>query len=385
LAGCGEKLTAASQSLSVTSADLAAAVKALADNQADCDAKAEEHKAKMADLAKEAEIIKNTKMALSRTEGAAKVTYCSEESFLQLRSTRPSADESVRYVRDLAKKQKSTELAQLAARMSSMLRISAESGDDPFAKVKGLISDLIAKLEKEASADADHKAYCDRELAETHRKKDRRSSTVEKLSVRIEQMSARSAKLKEETAAAQKALADLAKAQADMDKLRGEENSAYVAAKADVDAGISGVKLALKILSEFAKCTEGEKKGSSTSILGMLEVVLADFIKKQAELVSGEEKAVADYEMQTRDNGLETVAKQKDVEYMTKESVGLDKAVGEATNERAGVQAELDAVLEYLSKLDKMCIAKPETYAERKRRREAELAGLREALRILGA
>ena len=32
------------------------------------------------------------------------------------------------------------------------------NGDDPFAKVKGLISDMIARLEEKASADATHKA-----------------------------------------------------------------------------------------------------------------------------------------------------------------------------------------------------------------------------------
>merc|ERR1719336_2856565 len=41
LAGCGEKLAVATQSLSVTSADLAAATKALADAGAECDAKTE--------------------------------------------------------------------------------------------------------------------------------------------------------------------------------------------------------------------------------------------------------------------------------------------------------------------------------------------------------
>merc|ERR1719188_1377434 len=114
----------------------------------------------------------------------------------------------------------------------------------------------------------------------------------------------------------------------------------------------------------------------------MLEVVAADFTKL-AELIAAEEKAIAEYESESRDNALEKVAKEKDVEYKSKEATGLDKAVVEATGERSGVQAELDAVLEYLGKLNKMCIAKAETYGERKRRREAELAGLREALRIL--
>ena len=44
---------------------------------------------------------------------------------------------------------------------------------------------------------------------------------------------------------------------------------------------------------------------------------------------------------------------------------------------------ELDAILEYLKQLKGRCVAKAETYGERKARRDAELAGLHEALEIL--
>merc|ERR550532_1275560 len=109
-------------------------------------------------------------------------------------------------------------------------------------------------------------------------------------------MTATAATLKQETAAAQQALADLAKAQADMDKLREEENANFVAAKADMEKGLQGVRLALKILNEFASCTSGEKQGAATSIIGMPEVVEADFQKKLVELVDGEDSAAAEYE-----------------------------------------------------------------------------------------
>merc|ERR1712223_2091877 len=95
---------------------------------------------------------------------------------------------------------------------------------DPFAKVKGLISDMIAKLEEAAGADATEKAFCDKELSETTAKKDEKTAEIEKLTTKIDQMSAATAKLTEEVAALQKALADLAAAQAEMDKLRGEES-----------------------------------------------------------------------------------------------------------------------------------------------------------------
>merc|ERR1712137_1165813 len=119
---------------------------------------------------------------------------------------------------------------------------------DPFTKVKGLIQDMIEKLEKEAEADATHKAFCDKELAESNEKKADKTAEIAKLSTKIDQMSARSAQLKQEVAALQKSLAELAASQAEMDKMRMEENEAFKQNKADMEQGLEGVKMALKVL-----------------------------------------------------------------------------------------------------------------------------------------
>lgn len=71
------------------------------------------------------------------------------------------------------------------------------------------------------------------------------------------------------------------------------------------------------------------------------------------------------------------------MKYKTKESKELDKTSAELNGDRSEVQAELDAVQEYLAGIEAKCIAKAETYATRKERREAEIAGLKEALQIL--
>ena len=55
------------------------------------------------------------------------------------------------------------ELSQLASRVTSAMYAESSHGDYPFAKVKGLISEMIARQEDEVSADATHKAYCDRD------------------------------------------------------------------------------------------------------------------------------------------------------------------------------------------------------------------------------
>merc|ERR1712151_947037 len=93
-----------------------------------------------------------------------------------------------------------------------------------FGKVKDLISNMIARLEKEAGADATKKAYCDKELAESNAKKSDKTDEIEKITTRIDRAAATSAQLKEEVATLQNQLSLLAKTQAEMDKLRKEEN-----------------------------------------------------------------------------------------------------------------------------------------------------------------
>merc|ERR1719161_3097354 len=115
----------------------------------------------------------------------------------------------------------------------------------------------------------------------------------------------------------------------------------------------------------------------------MLEVIEADFTKGLSELVSTEESAVAEYEKTTKENEISKTTKEQDVKYKTKNAKELDASVAELSSDMEGAQAELDAVLDYFEKLKEQCIEKAEPYEERKKRREAEIAGLKEALGIL--
>jgi len=286
----------------------------------------------------------------------------------------------VRFVRDLAKKQNAPALAQLAKRMASAAR-----GKDPFAKIKGLIADMIEKLEAEAESDASSKAYCDKELGESDTKAAEKTAEIAKLSTKIDSMTAKSAQLKEEVAELQKALAELAGSQAEMDKLRGEENELYKANKAETEKGLTGIKKALRVLTDYYSkdAAHGSAGGAGGGIIGLLEVCESDFSTALAEMVSTEESAQRTYDTESKENEIEKLTKEQDVKYKTKESKGLDKAVAEASSDRASVQEELGAVNDYLTRLHAQCDERVEPYAERKARREAEIAGLKEALEVL--
>merc|ERR1719253_990865 len=322
------------------------------------------------------------------TGGAADLTYdLAQVSLLQVSSTESSAGfDAVRFVRHLAQKQGSSALAQLSSRMASVLKLGAGAGDDPFAKVKGLISDMVARLEEEANADATLKAYCDKEMSESNAKKDELSAEIKKLTVKMEQMEAESAKLKEEVATLQKELAELAATQAEMDKLRAEEKATFDANAPEMEAGIQGVKLALKILREYYASEDKDHEaaeGAGAGIICLLEVAESDFSKLLAEMKVNEETAAAAYEKQSKENAVTKVMKERDVKYKTDFAAKLDKQVAEIKSDLEGLSTELVAVLDYLKTLNDQCVAKPETYEERKTKREAEIAGLKEALTIL--
>merc|ERR1740123_1693249 len=208
LAASGEAKATAQGDLTVTSKALAADISTLDDLHKDCLTKAQDFEAETKSRTEELKALAEAKKILKETTaGAEAQTYgLNQESFLQITSKAGLAQfEAVRIVRDLARKENSRALAQLASRLEMTVRTGSAQGADPFAKVKGLISDMIASLEEAADADATEKAFCDKELAETRAKKADKTAEIQKLTTKIDQMSSRSAKLKEEVAALQKA------------------------------------------------------------------------------------------------------------------------------------------------------------------------------------
>merc|ERR1719265_2013096 len=393
LAESQEKKAIAEGDLDVTSKDLAEDIQTKATLHQDCMTAAEDFELATKSRGEELKALATAKKVIKEaTGGAAGQTYSfSQVSLLQVGRSKVASGadlaklEVVRFIRDLARKAKSPALAQLASRMSSAMRLGAAAGEDPFAKVKGLITDMIATLESEAEEDANQKAYCDKEMSETTAKKDELTAESDKLSTKIAQDKAASTKLKEEVATLQKELADMAKAKADADQLRSEEKATFEKNSAEMEMGIEGVKKALSVLKEYyaKEDSHGSAEGAGSGIIGLLEVAESDFTKGLTEMTAAEQSAAADYEAYCKEDEIATVIKQKDVEYKTKEAAGLDKAVSDLSTDLQAVTDELTAVLQALDKLKEMCVAKAEPYAERKARREAEISGLKEALQIL--
>merc|ERR1719486_777821 len=105
-----------------------------------------------------------------------------------------------------------------------------------------------------------------------------------------------------------------------------------------MEAGLQGVKLALKILSDYYSTDAAHEaaKGAGASTIGLLEVAESDLSKTLAEIIATEEMAASTYTSETKENEIDKVAKEQSVKYKTKESTELDAAVAEATSDREG-------------------------------------------------
>lgn len=401
--------------------DLAETVKMLEDGKValqtvtgDCMTTAADHEATVTGRKEELTVIAQAKQLLAEsTSGAVAQSY----SLLQVDGTIATGTrlhtksdlakaEVVTLVRRLAKEHHSAALAQLASRIAAVERFGAAAGEDPFSKVKGLISDMIAKLMSQASSEATEKAYCDEQMSKTEEKKGELEYDVSKLTSKIDKAVAASAGLKEDVTRLQSELSALVKSQAEMDKIRRESHAAYAQAKVDLETGLRGVRKALGLLRDYygngeaAMLQNGadvsvmmqqpdapehheKASGAGSSIIGILEVVESDFAKNLATEEAEEADAQSEYEKTTQENEVTKTMKEQDVKYSTQEFKGLDKSVAEFSSDRETMNTELSAVLEYYSKIKDRCIAKPETYGERQRRREAEISGLKDALSIL--
>lgn len=161
--------------------------------------------------------------------------------------------------------------------------------------------------------------------------------------------------------------------------------------------GLFGVRKALVVLRDYyaqeggaaalvqepAVPQHAKASDSASSIIGILEVVESDFASNLATKETDEETAQDAHDEATQKYMITKAEKEQDVKYSSREATSLDKSISELSSDSETSNTELAAVMEYNDKLKKRCIAKPEPYEMRRKRREAELAGLKEALSII--
>jgi len=371
-----EELHAAKQELDETKETLSADQSYLAELKEECTVKSGQWSERQKSAADEQGAINKAKEILETG-----VTVLLQSSATV--ASKSKGERASELLRRLGKQFASPALVQLANRAKS----------DPFGKIRGLVEDMIEKLVKEAAEEADQKAFCDEENSKSRASKDKISAKLDKVAVRIEKAEAGKAKLGEAIMLLESEIADMDGAQADSTKIRLEEHADYEKASKDYKDSASAVARAIDVLRDyysqgaFVQTNQpdfgGAKTDVASTIISILEMSEGDFTRLLAEAEASEESAATAYNKLKNDNQVAKVTKQGDIKGKTSEVKQLESALLNNKEDHATLGSELDAVLDYLDKLKPQCETKVMSYAEKKARREQEIAGLKEALSIL--
>jgi predicted nucleic acid-binding Zn-ribbon protein len=289
----------------------------------------------------------------------------------------------------------------------ALMELASAAVSDPFVKIRGLIEDMIAKLLKEAQEEATQKAFCDEEMGKSKASEKEKTMTLDKLNSRIDKATARTAELEEAIKTLEDEIATLDASVAEATKLRTEEKETNTKAIKDFGDAAAATEKAIKILKDFydnaalvqiSATTHSKSKsdddapefgsaksGAADVIVGILEMSNEDFVKLHSETETSEMEAQEGYEKMMNDSKASKGAKEAEVKASISEIKSLKVALENHGEDKSMTSSELDAVLSYIEKLKPQCEEKVMSYAEKKARREAEIAGLKEALEILAS
>jgi len=268
-----------------------------------------------------------------------------------------------------------------------------------------MIKDLIVRLMEEATAEAEHKGWCDTELATNEQTRKEKTAAVEMLHAEIDELSASIAKETEEIAELTGAIADLDKAMAEATELRKTEKEKNEETVSDAQEAQTAVAQALTVLKDFYKkaaaatalLQQGQQPtpppifdkaytgmgGEAGGVVGMLEVIESDFARLEADTKAAEAAAQKEYDTFMEDSRVDKEGKETDVEHKTAKKEAEEKALGSTQEDLELTQDDLDKALAYFDKLKPSCVAEGVDYEERVKRREEEIESLQEALKIL--
>jgi len=294
------------------------------------------------------------------------------------------------------------EATRIGSRMLAMIAI--RSKEDPFAKVKKMLKDLITRLEEQAGEEAEHKGWCDTELGENKKVRTTRTASVEKLRSEIDELDASINKEAAEVTQLSQQVADLDKNVAKETGIRQKEKATNEETIKDSKDAQAAVARALVVLKEFyataSEATAFVQKqnpdapdtfdasykgmgGESGGVVGMLEVIQSDFARLESDTTAAEVTQAQAHNKFMTESAVSKAQKKTDITHKSNQKQNQEQQLADKKNDLTSEEKELDAANKYFDKLKPSCLDAGMSFEERAQRRKEEVESLQEALRIL--
>merc|ERR1719310_2039149 len=130
-------------------------------------------------------------------------------------------------------------------------QLASMAASDPFAKIKGLINDMIEKLLKEAQEEATHEAFCQEEMGKSKASQADKQMKLDKFTTRVDEAESKTAELSEAIKTLEAEIPEIDKGQAEATKIRTAEHEEFSRVSKDYKDSATAVAKAIEVLQSF--------------------------------------------------------------------------------------------------------------------------------------
>jgi len=255
-----------------------------------------------------------------------------------------------------------------------------------------MIKDMIVKLTEEANGEADHKGYCDAEMATNKQTRENKAAEVDELTAGVEEKTATASKLAQQVQQLSDSIAEISGARSSATAFRQEEKATNMATIKDSQVAQAAVERATQVLKDFyAKAADaslvqepyGGMQSSNGGVIGFLEVIVSDFARLETDTSSAEDTAQSEYDKYMAESDEDSALKSAEMQHKENKRQQTDIDNRALKKELEMTQDELDKALDYYDKLKPDCVDQGFSYADRVAQRQEEIVSLQEALKIL--
>lgn len=272
-----------------------------------------------------------------------------------------------------------------------LMQVAQAASEDPFVKVRGMINDMITKLEEEARKEASKEAKCKADKQKGTKDLKVKKNDFNKLLSRSDGAQAKFAKLGNEITDLGNQLRELAASVKEATKLRNKETAENASVIKDSAESIEALNGAVTVLSDYygteapAFIQVSQKKQGDTAavIISILQTAQEDFEKIKQETEAAESKAADKYAKDMQAAEVSKAKKTAQLEGKQNEKATVKNQISQIADDLADAEKALQAAQDFLKGVMEACANKAMSYEERQQRRAAEIEGLKQALEIL--
>jgi chromosome segregation ATPase len=276
-----------------------------------------------------------------------------------------------------------------------------------------MIQKMVFRLMDEQKQEDEHKHWCDQEIEKSETMKDDKEQKIKLLKAEIKDEKAKVGRLTSDIVDAEKMINDIIAFVNEATDIRNTGKQENKLALKDAKDAQTSLTNAIAVLETFYKESGqiakepwefiqkpvnlgknpstwdagytgvSDPKAKEGGILSILEAVLSDFAKMEADTKAQEAEDQKEYDSAMSAHDIEKAEREQEVKMKTQEKARRNEKISSLSNQQKNTEGELEKTDQYLEDLKPACVNGDSSYEDRKGARTKEIKALRDAQAIL--